>query len=170
MTSGFGDRTNPITGEAEGHRGRDFAAPAGTPIMAAAAGTVVAAGPAEGFGQWIVIDHQLDGRLVSTVYGHMWPAGVGVSAGETVQAGQPIARVGSNGQSTGPHLHFEVWEGGRFAGGRPVDPAPLLSEPDVAAWPQPVSVAQVGALGPPSVAQLMPRPPAAPQRTNNADR
>jgi hypothetical protein len=118
LTSGFGGRRNPVTGAAEGHRGQDFGAPADTPIYAAAAGTVVRAGPAGGFGQWIVIDHQVGGQPVSTVYGHMWADGVGVSEGEQIRTGQPIGRVGSNGQSTGPRLHFEVWEGGRFAGGR----------------------------------------------------
>jgi murein DD-endopeptidase MepM/ murein hydrolase activator NlpD len=118
LTSDFGERKNPVTGAAEGHRGQDFGAPADTPIYAAVAGTVVRAGPAGGFGQWIVIDHQVGGQPVSTVYGHMWPDGVGVSEGEQVRPGQPIGRVGSNGQSTGPHLHFEVWEGGRSRGGR----------------------------------------------------
>ena len=107
-----------MTGVAEGHRGQDFGAPAGTPIIYAAAGIVVRAGPAGGFGQWIVIDHQIGGQLVSTVYGHIWADGVGVSEGEPVRTGQPIGRVDSNGPSTGPHLHFEVWEGGRSRGGR----------------------------------------------------
>jgi len=107
-----------VTGVAEGHRGQDFGAPAGTPIIYAAAGIVVRAGPAGGFGQWIVIDHQIGGQLVSTVYGHIWADGVGVSEGEPVRTGQPIGRVDSNGPSTGPHLHFEVWEGGRSRGGR----------------------------------------------------
>lgn len=168
LTSEFGARTNPVTGGSEEHRGQDFAAPAGTPILAAAPGVVVAAGPAAGFGQWIVIDHQLDGQLVSTVYGHMWPADVGVSVGEQVQAGQPIARVGSNGQSTGPHLHFEVWQGGRLAGGEPVDPTSILSEPEVPPPPAPAQaplLAQPAATGQaPSTAQLMPTRPSTEQR------
>ena len=82
LTSDFGERKNPVTGAAEGHRGQDFGAPADTPIYAAVAGTVVRAGPAGGFGQWIVIDHQVGGQPVSTVYGHMWADGVGVSEGE----------------------------------------------------------------------------------------
>lgn len=163
LTSDFGERRNPLTGAAEGHRGQDLAAPSGTPIYAAATGIVVRAGPAGGFGQWIVIDHQVGGQLVSTVYGHMWPDGVGVSEGEQVQAGQPIGRVGSNGQSTGPHLHFEVWEGGRFSGGRAVDPMPMLSEPAPQA-PPPVA-AQLASYGPaPMAASLMPRAPQGAQR------
>jgi len=164
LTSEFGPRTNPVTGATEGHRGQDFGAPTGTPIYAAAAGIVVAAGPAGGFGQWIVIDHQIDGQLVSTVYGHMWPDGVGVAEGDQVQAGQPIARVGSNDQSTGPHLHFEIWQGGRFAGGQPVDPMPLLSEPGnqpAAPSAEPVAVSTTAA---PTAAQLMPNPPQGAQR------
>ncbi len=170
LTSGFGGRTNPVSGGSEDHRGQDFGAPAGTPITAAGAGTVVEAGPAGGFGQWIVIDHQLDGRPVSTVYGHMWPADVGVSEGEQVRAGQHIARVGSNGQSTGPHLHFEVWEGGRLSGGRAVDPMPLLSEPGARSEPEPgppVELVSSGAA--PAVAQLMPSGPQGSQRTTKLD-
>ncbi|MGN2642260.1 peptidoglycan DD-metalloendopeptidase family protein [Nocardia takedensis] len=110
------------------HRGVDMAAPGGTPIYAALDGTVVAAGPASGFGNWIVID-SLDerGRPISTVYGHMWTQGVGVHAGESVKAGQPIGAVGSAGESSGPHLHFEVVPGGRFTGGRQIDPVPWWS-------------------------------------------
>ena len=174
LTSGFGPRTNPVTGVAQGHRGQDLAAPAGTPITAAAAGVVVEAGPAAGFGQWIVLDHRIDGRLVSTVYGHMWPEGVGVTTGQQVQAGQVIGRVGSNGQSTGPHLHFEVWEDGRF-GGRAVDPVPVLAEPGAGQGPvepsaAPVLVAQAAgaagaAAGPvPTAAELMPQAPTSAQR------
>lgn len=170
LTSAFGGRTNPVTGMSEGHRGQDFGAPAGTPITAAADGTVVAAGPATGFGQWIVIDHQVDGRLVSTVYGHMWPAGVGVTEGERVRAGEVIARVGSNGQSTGPHLHFEVWRGGRLSGGQPVDPMPLLAEPGSQSEPTRPAVELVsGRAAAPPVAQLMPRQPQGPQRAVTLD-
>lgn len=108
------------------HRGLDFPAPDGTSIYAAADGVVAAAGPASGFGQWIVLDHRIAGQLVSTVYGHMWPTGVHVRRGKDVLAGELIGSVGSNGQSTGPHLHFEVWPGGRLTGGAAVDPAGWL--------------------------------------------
>lgn len=89
------------------HRGQDWSAPEGTPILAAANGTVELAGPASGFGQWIVIRHEGNYR---TVYGHMWNATKYVRAGQTVILGQQIAEVGNNGQSTGAHLHFEVLE------------------------------------------------------------
>ncbi|HJC59528.1 MAG TPA: peptidoglycan DD-metalloendopeptidase family protein [Candidatus Dietzia intestinigallinarum] len=109
-----------------GHRGIDLAADDGTPMYAMAGGVVVEAGAASGFGNWIVIDHTIDGQSYSTVYGHMWDDGVAVSAGDTVTAGQHIGEVGNNGQSTGAHLHLEVWEGGRLSGGAETDPQQWL--------------------------------------------
>src|SRR5205823_4810279 len=102
ITDGFGARN----GE---HKGVDFGATEGTPILAAADGKVVAAGSAEGFGNWIVID-SLDpsGVAFSTVYGHENDDGVMVRNGDAVTAGQQIGKVGSAGESSGPHLHFEV--------------------------------------------------------------
>ncbi|MBY4212622.1 peptidoglycan DD-metalloendopeptidase family protein [Rhodococcus fascians] len=127
-TSAFGPRTNPVTGEREGHQGQDYSAPAGTPIYAVTDGTVVEAGPASGFGNWIIIDTTVDGRSLSTVYGHMNDDGVGVRAGQSVTAGDPIGAVGNAGQSTGPHLHFEVWPGTRLAeGSSAVDPVSWLA-------------------------------------------
>lgn len=133
-----GDLSLPIKGEdyvvsstykspdRPGHRGIDLAAEDGTPMYAMAGGVVAEAGPASGFGNWIVIDHTIDGKSYSTVYGHMWDDGVSVSAGDTVTAGQHIGAVGSNGQSTGAHLHLEVWEGGRLSGGTETDPKQWL--------------------------------------------
>lgn len=118
FTSGFGQRTGGF------HQGIDLAGPVGTPIYSAADGVVVAAGTADGFGHWIVIDHQLDGQLTSTVYGHMYADGLLVSQGDHVRAGQHIATIGNDGGSTGPHLHFEIWPGSRLAGGTPIDPKP----------------------------------------------
>ncbi len=109
------------------HQGQDMAAPVGTDIYAATDGVVVASGPASGFGQWIVLDGVVGGQLVSTVYGHMFPEGVLVRTGDRVGAGQVIAKVGNAGDSTGPHLHFEVWAGGRLQGGRVLDPAAWLA-------------------------------------------
>lgn len=109
------------------HHGVDLAAPAGTPIYAAADGVVAQAGAASGFGQWIVIDTNTDSGLVSHVYGHMYPSDLLVQAGQQVRAGQQIARVGSNGESSGPHLHFEIWINGGRAGGEVVDPVPWLN-------------------------------------------
>lgn len=115
------------TPERPGHRGIDLGGDDGAPIYAMAAGVVTESGPASGFGHWIVIDHQIDGELYSTVYGHMWADGLHVQAGDVVEAGQHIGDVGNDGQSTGPHLHFEMWEDGR-TGGTEVDPLPWVNE------------------------------------------
>ncbi|MEU6191702.1 M23 family metallopeptidase [Nocardia sp. NPDC047038] len=126
ITSGFGYREG-----GEFHRGIDFAAAAGTPIYAAADGIVTRSGPADGFGTWIVIDHNIDGRIISTVYGHMFDSDLRVRTGDQVAAGQQIALVGYNGQVVpsgpgGAHLHFETWPGGRFTGGQATDPQTWL--------------------------------------------
>ncbi|MFF3569249.1 peptidoglycan DD-metalloendopeptidase family protein [Nocardia jiangxiensis] len=121
VSSPFGPRAGGF------HRGVDLAAPQGTPILAATDGVVVAAGPAEGFGNWIVLDAQRPDGLTSTVYGHMFSDGVLAHVGDHVQAGQQIGKVGAAGEATGPHLHFEVWSGGRLhGGGHPIDPVPWL--------------------------------------------
>ncbi|GAB2670779.1 hypothetical protein GCM10027169_35750 [Gordonia jinhuaensis] len=103
------------------HAGVDFAAPLGTPIHAATDGVIIAAGPASGFGNWILL-RAPDGTV--TVYGHMFSSGVLVHAGQRVEAGDVIGLVGSDGQSTGPHCHFEVWKNGITK----IDPTPWLAE------------------------------------------
>ncbi|MDO3650165.1 M23 family metallopeptidase [Nocardia mangyaensis] len=97
FTSGFGSRWGTM------HRGIDIAAPIGSPIYAVADGTVIEAGPAQGFGLWVRIRHD-DGTI--SIYGHMYD--FFVSQGERVPAGMQIARIGNRGDSTGPHLHFEI--------------------------------------------------------------
>ena len=104
----------------EFHPGSDLAAANGTPMYAIGAGTVVAAGPAQGFGNWVVIDH---GNGFTSIYGHMRV--LAVYSGQRVRAGQLIAYVGSEGHSTGPHLHLEVRIGGMS--GPPVDPEVFLA-------------------------------------------
>jgi murein DD-endopeptidase MepM/ murein hydrolase activator NlpD len=116
ITSPFGWRSNPFGGGPEFHQGLDIAAPTGTTVTAAAGGTVIMAQWYGGYGNYILIDH---GGGYSTGYGHL--SAIYVSTGQSVQRGQAIGAVGSTGQSTGPHLHFEV----RIAG-KPVDPAPRL--------------------------------------------
>ncbi|MFI9505994.1 M23 family metallopeptidase [Nocardia sp. NPDC052566] len=111
FTSGFGSRWGTF------HNGIDIAAPIGTPIYAVANGTVIDAGPAQGFGLWVRIRHD-DGSI--TVYGHMYD--FFVSVGERVPAGMQIARMGNRGDSTGPHLHFEVIQNGQY-----VDPQQWLA-------------------------------------------
>ncbi len=100
ITSRFGNRESIRT---SGHTGLDIAAPAGTPIKAAAAGTVTFSGYSGGYGYVVKMDN---GNGVETYYGHC--SALYVSAGETVEAGDVIAAVGSTGNSTGNHLHFEV--------------------------------------------------------------
>ncbi|MGA7356743.1 MAG: peptidoglycan DD-metalloendopeptidase family protein [Candidatus Cybelea sp.] len=116
ITSPFGWRSNPFGGGPEFHQGLDIAAPMGTTVTAAAAGTVIMAQWYGGYGNYVLIDH---GGGYSTGYGHL--SAIYVASGQSVQRGQAIGAVGSTGQSTGPHLHFEV----RIAG-KPVDPAPRL--------------------------------------------
>ncbi|MEU6562555.1 peptidoglycan DD-metalloendopeptidase family protein [Nocardia nova] len=123
VTSPFGVRDGTM------HKGVDFAGPLGTPIYAALDGVVVKAGLASGFGNWIVIDSVVDGSPVSTVYGHMQTSGIKVREGQQVRAGDQIAEIGNAGQSTGAHLHFEYWLGGRLQdGGQAIDPMTKLGD------------------------------------------
>jgi murein DD-endopeptidase MepM/ murein hydrolase activator NlpD len=108
ISSNFGLRRDPVTGNRRFHRGVDIAAPKGSPIGAFAEGTVVFAGRQGGYGKTVVIEHA-DGR--QTRYAHA--ERLMVRAGDVVRAGETIATVGSTGRSTGPHLHFEVSEEGQ---------------------------------------------------------
>lgn len=108
ITSYFGTRVDPISGEIKTHGGTDIAAPGGTPILAAADGTVVVASyDADGYGFYVKLKHD---DTYSTIYGHC--SALLVSAGQTVEKGQIIAKVGSTGYSTGNHLHFEIIQNG----------------------------------------------------------
>lgn len=109
------------------HMGVDIAGPFGTPIYAARDGKVIQSGPASGFGNWIVVQHEVDGKRVDTVYGHMKASDLLVKTGDTVKSGQLISKIASEGGSTGPHLHFEIWQGGRF-GGNAIDPEPIINK------------------------------------------
>ncbi|GAD87044.1 M23 family metallopeptidase [Nocardia asteroides NBRC 15531] len=99
ISSGFGSRWGAF------HYGVDIADSLGTPIRSAMGGTVIEAGPASGFGQWVRVQ-QDDGTIA--VYGHI--NDYYVQAGDRVDAGDVIASVGNRGQSTGPHLHLEIWD------------------------------------------------------------
>jgi murein DD-endopeptidase MepM/ murein hydrolase activator NlpD len=115
LTSGFGARWGTL------HAGVDLAAPMQTPEYAVMDGVVLEAGPASGFGLAVYIQHE-NGDV--TVYGHM--DSILVEAGQVVRAGDTIALLGNRGQSTGPHLHFEVHVGG--LDGQKIDPLPWLRE------------------------------------------
>ncbi|TYQ31946.1 peptidoglycan DD-metalloendopeptidase family protein [Pseudanabaena sp. UWO310] len=118
ISSGFGWRVHPITGERKLHKGVDFAAPSGTPIFAAADGVVSDAGWTDGgYGNIVELQHN-NGAV--TLYAHT--NRVYVAKGQVVRKGQAIAEVGSTGFSTGPHLHFEVQPDGKTA----VDPMDYL--------------------------------------------
>lgn len=112
FTSGFGSRWGTS------HEGIDIAGSIGTPIYSVAKGEVIDAGSASGFGMWVRVQHD-DGTI--TVYGHINEAVV--SEGDQVGAGDQIATMGNRGQSTGPHLHFAVEQGGSY-----INPLPWLSE------------------------------------------
>ena len=116
LTSEFGPRINPVTGRPGTHQGVDLAAPIGTEVFAVRNGTVVDLGEDPIFGKYIIIRHM--NNMVS-LYGHL--SSINVSFNEIVQSGGFIGRVGTTGQSTGPHLHFELRQNGQSQ-----DPARLL--------------------------------------------
>ena len=105
LSSPFGMRKHPIDGFNKMHRGTDFAAPMGTPIMASGSGTIKKAGWCGGGGNCVVIKHN---STYQTVYAHMSKFAKGIKKGVRVKQGQTIGYVGSTGKSTGPHLHYEV--------------------------------------------------------------
>jgi murein DD-endopeptidase MepM/ murein hydrolase activator NlpD len=115
--SGFGMRMDPFTGEYTMHTGIDFAAPVGTPILAAAGGVVASAEHHPEFGNVVRVDH---GNGLSTLYAHA--SKFVVKTGDIIRKGQPIALVGATGRATGPHLHFEV-----RVNGAPVNPLKYLA-------------------------------------------
>lgn len=124
LSSPFGPRWGTL------HRGTDYAAPIGTPIYAAADGVVVegkerAQGSVSGFGSWIWIDAQ-ESCGKDFIYGHVQHGGILVRKGDRVRAGQQIGVVGNEGQSTGPHLHFEVWTSPGRLGGTAINPEDWL--------------------------------------------
>lgn len=134
LSSSYGWRRNPVTGRYAMHEGLDFSAPSGTPILAASGGVVLVAKYQSGYGNSVEIDH---GNGLITRYAHA--SRLLVKPGDVVERGQEIARVGSSGRSTGPHLHFEV----RLAG-QPLDPRLFLGPQQTA----PPTVAQAPATAP----------------------
>lgn len=118
VTSNYGTRTDPFTGEQKRHRGIDFAGKIGTPLMAVAPGRVISAGERVGYGTTVEIDHGLG---FTTLYAHL--SQINVSRGDWVRAGTVIGLAGSSGRSTGPHLHYEI----RYKG-VPFDPTTFVKE------------------------------------------
>lgn len=118
VSSGFGLRTNPISGLQRQHQGIDLAARMGTPVTATSDGTVDVANWVGGYGLLVVLKH---GGGVQTRYGHL--ARLSVSAGQRIRKGEVIGYVGSTGNSTGPHLHYEV-----RINGRAMNPTSLLHQ------------------------------------------
>jgi murein DD-endopeptidase MepM/ murein hydrolase activator NlpD len=135
--SGFGWRTDPFTGQMARHEGIDFAAPAGTPIHAAAGGVVLQAEFHPEYGNMIEIDH---GNQLTTRYAHALR--LLVRQGDLVKRGQKIAEVGNTGRSTGPHLHFEV-----HLRGAAQNPSKFLAAPGNPLYQQAASAAKVDLKG-----------------------
>ena len=115
LSSSFGMRKHPISGFTKMHRGTDFAAPMGTPIMASGSGTILAAKWCGGGGNCVKIKHN---STYTTVYAHMKSFGKGIRIGRKVRQSQIIGYVGSTGISTGPHLHYEVIVNGKHVNSR----------------------------------------------------
>lgn len=113
ITSEFGERIDPFTGQRAGHNGMDVAAPTGTPTVAAQSGTVITAGWVSGFGNCVIIDH---GGGLWSLYGHL--SSIGVAQGTQVTKGDVVGKIGSTGRSTGPHLHFGVYLNGKIVNPR----------------------------------------------------
>lgn len=109
ISSHYGWRTHPIFGTKKLHAGTDIAVGTGTPLKAAASGVVSTARAMGGYGNVIMITHVIDGKTYTTVYAHL--NSISVSPGQAVSEGQVIGATGNTGNSTGPHLHFEVYIG-----------------------------------------------------------
>ena len=126
LSSGFGMRKHPIKGFSAMHKGVDFGAPTGTPIFAAGDGVLEKVGWINGYGRYILIRHN---STYKTAYAHMSGWAKGIRRGARVYQGQVIGYVGSTGNSTGPHLHYEILINGkqvnplkvRMPSGKPVN-------------------------------------------------
>ena len=121
LMGGFGERTDPFSGEGAMHTGVDISAPTGTPVRATADGIVALAAWSSGYGQLVVVDH---GGGLQTYYAHL--SRFSVIEGQEVRRGDQVGAVGSTGRVTAPHLHYEV-----RIGGAPVNPHPYLARAGV---------------------------------------
>jgi murein DD-endopeptidase MepM/ murein hydrolase activator NlpD len=124
-SSHFGYRPKPCDACSSWHRGLDFTPGWGEPVFAIAQGEVIDVGyNSRGYGRYIYIEHEIDGQKYVTAYAHLTRNGVIIEEGDTVRAGQKIAKVGNTGTSTGAHLHFEV----RDSSGTHLDPEEFFRE------------------------------------------
>lgn len=157
LTSGFGLRHHPILGYTKMHRGVDFAAPPGTPIMAAGDGIVLSAGRSGSYGNLVVLRH---GGAYETAYGHLSRFVRGLHPGQRVHQGEVVGFVGATGRATGPHLHYEVRRAGAATNPLAVrlDPGARLSGADLARFHAALAATdrQVFALRAQSIAALAP--------------
>lgn len=122
ITSGFGPRSSPGGIGSTNHEGIDYGVPVGTPVKAVAAGRVIFAGAMSGYGNYLCLLH---GPALSSCYAHL--SRINVAVGAAVTGGQVVARSGNTGNSTGPHLHFEIRRSATPAGDPAVDPRKFLS-------------------------------------------
>ncbi len=123
ISSGFGNRAAPCGGCSSSHQGLDFVPGDGAPISAIADGVVrVVSASRSGWGTHVIIDHQVGGQRVSSLYAHMQAGSVSLVPGQAIAVGTPVGRVGNTGMSTGSHLHLEI-----HLDGRPVDPFAWLT-------------------------------------------
>ena len=126
LSSAYGPREAPCDGCSTFHKGLDMLPGEGTPVHVVADGVVreVSATDNGGFGVHAIVDHTIDGQLVSSVYAHFQAGSLRVSPGQAVSVGTELGNVGSTGQSTGPHLHFEIL----LDGVTPTDPYAWLTQ------------------------------------------
>ncbi|KVU59688.1 hypothetical protein WK68_20465 [Burkholderia ubonensis] len=125
-TSGFGGRVHPVRGGWHEHSGVDLAAPAGTPVYAAAAGVVSRIATNRSYGKYVVVNH---GESLETYYAHLSAFDADLRVGRRISAGDYVGAVGQTGAATGPHLHFEVRRRGR-----PLDPVSMTAGLDGRQW------------------------------------
>lgn len=124
LTDRFGPREAPCSGCSTNHKGLDMTPGEGTPIGVIADGVVIETDESDsGFGVYAKVEHVVNGRTYVSLYAHMGFGSLQVSEGQTVKVGQVIGEVGNSGQSTGPHLHLEIWQDGTD----PIDPYDWLT-------------------------------------------
>ena len=124
ISSPYGMRIHPITNEKKHHNGVDIAVPIGTPVKAIANGIVVKSGKATGYGNSVVLEHNINGKIYTSEYGHiLYPK---IKKGNIVKQGDVIAKSGNEGTSKGPHLHLTI-RIGKYQG-KAEDPAKFITD------------------------------------------